>query len=204
MLNRRLDGSTAGKRPLTGDPPGRLQEAVNGCFLDAGRVNEGFGRRAALERSGGRFGSVPPVRAGRKQSLAQRDRPAATRGQLYLVELPFGPALVAEPNVGSMPDTVSTPTGVDRLLTLRTLRSGKAGGAGTGSRSWTRLSRASWAVCTMCATEPPTGRRFRRSRGRMRMPCRPSWPGCSLQPGRWLAIEQVPIALPQFERSKSM
>ena len=77
----------------------------------------------------GSFAAVPPVRAGRKQSLAQRNRRAATRAQLHLAELPFGPALVAEPSVGLMPDTVSTHTGVDRLLTLRSRRSqGTAGG----------------------------------------------------------------------------
>jgi hypothetical protein len=34
--------------------------------------------------------------------------------------LPLVPALLAEPNVGSMADTVSTSVGVDRLLTLHT------------------------------------------------------------------------------------
>jgi len=65
-------------------------------------------------------GSVPPVRPAGKQSSDQRDRPAATRGQLYPVLLPLVPALRAEPNVGSMADTVSTSAGADRLLTLHT------------------------------------------------------------------------------------
>jgi hypothetical protein len=70
----------------------------------------------------GGSGSVPPVRAAGEQSSEQRDRPAATRGQLYLSKLPPGQALVAEPNVSLMADTVSTPAGIERLLTLQCSR----------------------------------------------------------------------------------
>jgi hypothetical protein len=56
-----------------------------------------------------RNGAVPPVRAAGKKSSEQGDRPSATRGPLYLVYLPFGPSLVAEPKVGLMALTVSPP-----------------------------------------------------------------------------------------------
>lgn len=64
-------------------------------------------------------GSVPPVRAARKQSSEQRLRERATLGQLYLALLPLEPALPAGPNVSSEADTVSTSGGSDRLLSLR-------------------------------------------------------------------------------------
>ncbi len=67
-----------------------------------------------LARSVG-SGSVPPVRAGSKQSSEQPDSSSATRGQLYLIWLPLGPALVSKTNVGLVADTVSTPADVDRL-----------------------------------------------------------------------------------------
>jgi hypothetical protein len=38
--------------------------------------------------------------------------------QQHRVKLLLGPALVAEPNVGLMADTVSMPADVDRLITL--------------------------------------------------------------------------------------
>ena len=66
-----------------------------------------------------RYGSVPPLRSADKQSSEHRGRPVATRGQLYLVKLTLWPAPVAEPNVGLMAETVSTPVGGDRLLTLQ-------------------------------------------------------------------------------------
>jgi hypothetical protein len=53
-----------------------------------------------------------------EQPTEQRDRPTATWGQLYVVKLPLEPALMAESNVGSGRDTVSTLAGVGWLLTL--------------------------------------------------------------------------------------
>jgi hypothetical protein len=46
-------------------------------------------------------------------------------GQQYLVQLPLGPAPVAEANDGFLALTVTTPSDCDRLLTLHCSRSNR-------------------------------------------------------------------------------
>lgn len=64
-------------------------------------------------------GSTVSLRAAGRQPSARRARPGATRAQRYLVELPLGPAPVAEPGAGLRADAPHTSAGGDRFLTRR-------------------------------------------------------------------------------------
>jgi hypothetical protein len=95
---------------------------------------------------------------------------AATRGQLHLTEQSLGPALVAEPNVGLMADTVSTAAGADRLLTLHCRHPDRFGRRRRHRLDGDRASLRSAAAS--CTTTPASARFLSRPLARLT----DSWP----------------------------